>query len=402
MGTAYALAPHHDIVVFEKNNRIGGHSRTISIPTSNGPIPVDTGFIVFNDRNYPILTKLFNHLRVPYEKSDMSFGASIDGGAMEYGSKGLFAQPRNIFRAKFWRMLADILRFNRGAEKYLLRDDMTLAQCLQDFGAGEWFKKYYLLAMGASIWSCPIETIENFPASSFIRFFKNHGLLTINDHPQWYTVTGGSRVYIEKLTQSFLNKIRVGYRISHIRRSENQVEVADENGQIEYFDKIVLACHADETLALLADASDAERSVLGSFQFQKNHVIVHNDKSFMPKIKKCWASWVYLSEQALDDKPAISLTYWMNNLQNIDSKNPVFVTLNPGRRPDAASIYDEYDFMHPIFDGSAIAAQSRINSIQGINKTYFCGAWQRYGFHEDGIHSAVQVANHLGIHPPWA
>lgn len=403
LGAAYLLHPRYDVTVFEKNAYAGGHSRTIDIAPdpARPPVPVDTGFIVYNERNYPHLTGLFHHLGVPTQDSDMSFGASIGDGMLEYGSKGLFAQRRNLLRPRFWGMVFDILRFNRRAEKYLDARDMTLGECLDDMGLGRWFRNYYLLAMGAAIWSCPVDTMLQFPAATFIRFFKNHGLLTVNDHPQWRTVTGGSRAYVAKLGESFAGRIRRDCGVARVRRDENGVTVTDLAGGQHVFDHVVFACHADETLALIENPTAAERDILGAFSYQDNRIVVHSDESFMPKSRAAWASWVYLSEGGADTPGAVSLTYWMNNLQNLPTQAPVLVTLNPGRRPAAGKIYDEHVFAHPVFTRAAVAAQGRLGEIQGQNRSHFCGAWQRYGFHEDGLLSAVNVAKDLGADIPW-
>lgn len=403
LGAAYLLNPHHDITVYEKDTRPGGHSRTIDITPGDRPVAVDTGFIVLNDRNYPNLNGLFRHLNVPIQKSDMSFGASIDDGFLEYGSKGMFAQARNLLRPAYWGMIFDILRFNRKAVAYLDRtDDITLSECLDELRMGEWFRRYYLQAMGAAIWSCSVETILKFPARTFIRFFHNHGLLTVNGHPQWYTVTGGSRVYVEKLTASFRNKIRLGCGAVSVTRAQDDVSVTDTTGHTEKYDHVVFACHGDQALKILKDADTKERAILGAFTYQKNHVVVHGDASLMPARRRAWASWIYLSEKRRDENPSVSLTYWMNNLQNLPTEHDVFVTLNPGRTPAAHLIHDRHDFDHPVFTRQSVRAQTEIESIQNVNRVSFCGAHLRYGFHEDGLLSAVNIARRLGADIPWA
>jgi predicted NAD/FAD-binding protein len=400
LSAAYLLHDGHEVTLFEKNSYIGGHSRTIEIKTPRQIVPVDTGFIVYNEQNYPLLTGLFRHLGVETQKSEMSFGASVGNGTVEYGSKGVFAQRRNFLRPAFWGMIADILRFNRNAEKFIAVEEMTLGECLKKMKMGAWFREYYLLAMGAAIWSCPIETIMQFPAATFIRFFKNHGLLTINEQPQWRTVAGGSRAYVKKISESFGKRVYCNAGVSSVTRSANNVMITDTAGQSYMFDHVIFASHADETLALLKDASEQEKSILGAFAYQKNQVVVHRDASFMPKNKKAWASWVYLSE-GLGDKSPVSLTYWMNNLQNLPADDLVLVTLNPGRRPAEEMIYDEHVFAHPVFTREAVRAQSRLNEIQGRNRAHFCGAWTRYGFHEDGLMSGVAAAQALGAQIPW-
>ncbi|NCC21893.1 MAG: FAD-dependent oxidoreductase [Alphaproteobacteria bacterium] len=403
LGAAYLLAPHHHVTLFEKNGYIGGHSRTIKFSSQAGEVPVDTGFIVFNDRNYPNLSGLFQALDVPYHKSRMSFGVSVGSGWLEYASGGLFAQTRNVVRPAYWAMLADIVRFNKQALAYLERDSsVTLGQCLDELNMGEWFRRYYILAMGAAIWSSPVDGMLNFPAKTFVRFFKNHGLLNLVNRPQWFTVTGGSREYVARIVAATNMTVHSNAPVTSVKRNaDGTVTIRATGLEEEAFDQVVLACHADEALAMIADADENERNILGSFRYQENRIVVHSDGTFMPERRKCWASWVYLSEEKKDSAPAVSLTYWMNNLRNARTPEPVFVTLNPGRRPDERRIVDEHVFSHPVFDRSAIDAQSRIVEIQGRKGLWFCGAYQRYGFHEDGLLSAVNVAAAMGIQAPW-
>ncbi len=403
LGAAYLLNPDHQITLYEKEARTGGHSRTIDIQEAGRAQPVDTGFIVFNNWNYPNLLGLFRELDVPYQNSDMSFGVSIGDGWLEYGSGGMFAQARNIARPAYWGMLADIFRFNREAARFIGDDtDVTLQDCLDQLGMGDWFRQYYLLAMGAAIWSCPVDTIMKFPARPFLQFFRNHGLLNLRNRPQWYTVTGGSREYIRRLTDALTDEVRLGYGVECVRRQADQVVVRDSSGHEDRFDQVVLACHADQALAMLDNPTGDERDVLGAFDYQDNRIVVHQDASFMPRRRKCWSSWVYLSEGDDTGKPDVSLTYWMNNLQNFASEKPVLVTLNPGRDAAPDLVHDTHVFRHPVFDRKAIRAQDRIADIQGTDRLWFCGAWQRYGFHEDGLLSAVNVARQMGSAIPWA
>lgn len=402
LGAAYLLNPQHDITVYEKNDVVGGHSRTITLGIDGKDVPVDTGFIVFNKRNYPLLTGLFDHLGVSIDKSDMSFGVSVENGAIEYGSKGMFAQKRNLLRPKFWGMIFDILRFNRNALRMIGGyPDITLRDFLDRMKMGDWFRRYYLQAMGAAIWSCSVETILDFPAQTFLNFFKNHGLLTVNDHPQWYTVNGGSRSYIQKLTQGFTDRIRVASPVVAVKRFSGYVMVEEASGHKQDYDHVIFACHADQALAMLTDATAEEQEILGSFSYQPNHVVVHGDTSFMPRHKDAWASWVYLSQNARDQQPVVSLSYWMNNLQQLNTDQPVIITLNPQRQPKPELVYDRHDFSHPVFTLRATNAQRDIEKIQNKNRTSFCGAYQRYGFHEDGLLSAVNVAKELGAGIPW-
>jgi predicted NAD/FAD-binding protein len=405
LGAAYLLHPYHDVTVYEKNDYIGGHSRTVEVSTKDGIIPVDTGFIVFNNRNYPLLTKLFKHLQVPIVKSDMSFGASIYNGWLEYGTQKLgnmFAQKKNLFSPLFWGMIADITKFNSKAKSYLLKDaSFTLGECLDDLGVRPWFKHYFLLAMGGAIWSTPIDEMLKFPACTFIRFFENHGLLTISDHPQWYTVQGGSREYIERLIRPFKDKIYLNCGVSKVKRNSQSVIVEDVHGDQISYDDVVFACHADQALAMISEPSTEEAKVLSAFSYLPNRAVLHSDTSFMPKRRKAWASWVYLSEEKTDSKGCVSLSYWMNNLQPLKTEQPLIVTLNPGHEPNPKLVYNDHIFEHPVFDEAAIRNQIRINTIQGQNRLWFCGAYQKYGFHEDGLASAVKIAERMGISPPW-
>ena len=401
LGAARLLHPAHEITVYEANAYAGGHSRTIDIDIGrgNGPQPLDTGFIVFNDWNYPNLTGLFDWLGVGYEKSDMSFGVSIgEDGWLEYSSSALFAQKGNLLRGAYWKMLADILRFNRRAETYLAADpSVTLGQCLDALKMGDWFRRYYLLAMGAAIWSMPLEAVLDYPAATYLRFFKNHGLLNVVRRPQWYTVSGGSREYVRRLIQPFQDRLRLSTPVRRIRREGTGWAVTDAAGETAQYDRVVCACHADEAAALIEDMPGDLAACLGAFRYQQNRIVVHSDERFMPRRRKSWASWVYLDSGAA----GVSLSYWMNNLQNFKSAAPVIVTLNPARMPRAELVYDTHSFAHPVFDEAAIRAQRQIESLQGRDGLWFCGAYQRYGFHEDGLHSAVKVAEDMGMPVPW-
>jgi uncharacterized protein len=402
LGAAYLLNRSNDITVYEKNDYIGGHSRTIQIQVDGKSVPVDTGFIVYNERNYPLLVGLFKALGVPVIKSDMSFGVSISKGWLEYGSKNMLSQPLNLFKPKFWGMIADIIKFNRLADKHPNDyEGKNLGEYLDFLGLGEWFRHYYLQAMGAAIWSCSVETILSFPAKSFITFFKNHGLLTVNDHPQWYTVDGGSREYVSRLSHSFKSRIKFNRPVQSVIRQDGKVIVTDKSGEAISYDHVVFACHADEALRMMNDKSEEEQEILGAFHYQSNRVVVHTDTSFMPKRRGAWASWVYLSDSDVDKKPVVSLSYWMNNLQNLKTDIPVIVTLNPGREPDIDKVLDEHHFTHPVFTTETYKAQEKIDSIQGVNQYWFCGAYQRYGFHEDGLLSAVNMVKKMGIDVSW-
>ncbi len=409
LSASLILHSEHEVHLFEKSSRFGGHSRTLEVLDKKTPdappTPVDTGFIVFNRRNYPNLIRLFDWLNLTPTKSSMSFAVSIDDGRLEYGTDGLhrlFAQLPNLFRLSYWRMLRDILRFNSYAEDYL-ESDLTLGECLRELHLGDWFRDYYLLAMGAAIWSAPPRQMLDFPASVFIRFFRNHGLLDISDRLQWYSLKGGSRTYVDAIVRRLPPaQLHLNAGIKGIERSTTGVSLILADGSRQQFDQLVLACHSDQALALLGDqASEAERSVLGAIRYQENEVILHQDVSLMPKSRRCWQSWVYLSESQAAGEPRVSLSYWMNNLQQLNTRQPLIVTLNPERRPDPSSQLDRWLTQHPVFDREAIAAQARLPAIQGVNRTWFCGAWTGYGFHEDGLLSAIRIAEQFGVRAPW-
>ncbi len=405
LGAAYLLHPRHDIVVYESDTRIGGHSRTVTVNYGDRTIPVDTGFIVFNERNYPNLTGLFRHLGVQVQPSTMGFAATILNGWLEWGSQHLtsiFAQRRNLVRPAFYRFIRDVRRFNALALATAeASPGLTLAGLIDRLKLGRWFQDYYILPMGGAIWSCAPSRILSFPALTFTRFFANHGLLTVRGQPQWYTVTGGSQEYVRRLTQSFAHKVRTGCGAARVVRQGGGVTITDTQGATETFDHVIMACHADIAKTLLSDQSTEETDFLESFRFQDNRAVLHRDRAVMPKREAAWASWVYRAD-GIDDEHAITVSYWMNSLQGIDRRYPLFVTLNPTMQIAPDMIFDEYNFRHPIFDARAIEAQSKIETVQGIRNTWFCGAYLRHGFHEDGLASAVNVAARLGAHPPWA
>ena len=405
LSAAFLLQPHHQVTVYEQESVPGGHSRTCSVPTADGDIAVDTGFIVFNRRNYPNLSALFAELQVPVANSAMSFGVSLDRGRYEYSTAnlaGLFAQPGNLVQPAHWRLLRDILRFNRQAKAYSVQyPQASLGDCLSDLQLSAEFCNYYLLAMSGAIWSTSASQIEQMPASTLIRFFDNHGLLTINQQPQWYTVRGGSQVYVQKLTAAFRTAIRHASKVVCVARTSEGVAVTTADNDTAHYDQVIFACHSDQALQLLHAPTSLEQAVLGAIRYQPNQVILHSDLRCMPRRRRAWASWVYLADTT-QAEPALSLTYWMNNLQPLGTQQPLLVTLNPSKEPDPALVYDRHTFSHPLFDASAIAAQTRLPDIQGRDGIWFCGAWQGYGFHEDGLNSAIAVAQQLGAQVPWA
>ena len=395
LGAAHMLAPDNQVVLFEAAGRLGGHART-RIAGRRGDQPVDTGFIVFNRVNYPHLLMLFDELGVPVAPSSMSFGASIGGGRIEYGLAGtraIFAQPRNAFRPAFLGMIRDIIRFNAGARAAVSGPEMTIGELTHAMGLGDWFRDYYLAPFSGAIWSTPTSRILDFPAEAMVRFFENHALMGYTGQHQWLTVRGGSQVYVERLATRLAARgvdIRTRSRVAGVRRTPLGVEVRAEGADWEGFDEIVFASHSDDTLAVLTDATPFERSRLGAIRYQPNRAILHADPEMMPRRRRCWSSWVY-TEGPKGAGERIGLTYWMNSLQPIPMDDPMFVTLNPTRPIREDLIYDETMFRHPVYDGAALAAQGEIRARNGSNRTWFCGAWMKDGFHEDGLSSAVEV-----------
>jgi predicted NAD/FAD-binding protein len=404
MSAAALLHKSNAITVYEKSPEIGGHTRTRTIQYNDKTISVDTGFIVFNHRNYPNLTAMFRHYGVPVQKSDMTFGITIDNGNIEWGARNLnavFGQRRNLFRPKFIRFLLDILRFNKLAyDTAEANPGLTMRGLLDILKLSDWFRDYYILPMGGAIWSCSLEDTLNFPAQTFTHFFKAHGLLSITHQPQWYSVTGGSQHYVSRLTGPFKDRIHTNCGVTAVTRRNGKIRVTDSTGATLEYDDVIFACHADQALAILQDATPEEREILGAFRYSTNKAILHNDVTIMPKRKLCWSSWIYHSEKD-SPKGTIPITYWMNLLQGIDANYPLFVTLNPHRPIAPEHIFDEHIFEHPIYSPESVAAQARIPELQGKQNTWFCGAHLRNGFHEDGIASAVSVAKSLGATIPW-
>lgn len=399
LSAAYLLHTQHEVTIYEKEDRLGGHARTRDV---NG-VAVDTGFIVFNDRNYPNLLGLFAELGVESIPSNMSFAASIGQGAFEYSSKslrGVFPTLASLRDSRRWRMGRDYFRFSRYAKNFLNNPDArSLGQLVKDSRVGNDFARYFILPIGGAIWSCPVSTMMDYPARTFVQFFENHGLLDVNGQPQWRTVKGGSRQYVQKLAEA-ANSVKLKLKCGpvSVTRVGDGVTIKEKTGTYAHYDHVIMAAHADESLAMLANPSDAERDVLGAFKFQPNHAYLHSDARFMPREKQCWASWVYLSDGAEDKSPQLAVSYWMNLLQDLPGQ-PLIVTLNPATKPD--HIHDEKLFHHPIFDEAAIQAQAKVPSINGVDRISYVGAWQRYGFHEDGIWSAVRVVKQLGAKIPW-
>ncbi|MFD1195409.1 NAD(P)/FAD-dependent oxidoreductase [Seohaeicola saemankumensis] len=399
MGAAHMLADTHHVTLFEAEPRLGGHARTI-VAGKNGDQPVDTGFIVFNYANYPHMAALFDRLDVPVVKSNMSFGASLKGGQLEYALtslSALFAQKRNIVNPKFLGMVRDILKFN--AQALIIAQDrsLTTGQFLAQLGTGDWFRDYYLLPLSGAIWSTPVEQIMDFPAHAMIRFFENHALLNTTGQHQWFTVQGGSVEYVRRLGDAMRAQgvtFRLGTPIDAVRRLHLGAEVKARGGEWETFDEVIFATHSDDTLRLLADPTPDEKANLGAIAYQPNDIVLHADPAVMPQRKVVWSSWNY-TEIMGKQSDKIDLTYWMNSLQPIPQDDPHFVTLNSTRPIRQELIYDQVTLRHPVYDMAALDAQDRIRATNGTRNTWFCGAWMRHGFHEDGLSSAVDVVEAL-------
>ena len=397
LAAAHLLGRSHRVVLFEAEPRLGGHARTV-IAGKRGDQPVDTGFIVFNHVNYPNLVGLFRDLDVPTVPSTMSFGASFEGGRFEYALQSLdslFAQRRNILDPRYLRMLRDILRFFEKGRTLSDAHDLTVDDMIARLGLGRWFRDRFLLPFSGAIWSTPAEQVGAFPAAALITFFDNHNLLQYSDQHQWYTVQGGSIEYVRRMEAAMRaqgTEMRLGAPVQGVRRTDAGVEVRAAGGQWEAFDEVIFASHSDQSLAMLVDPSPAEHAALSKIRYQPNHAVLHADDSLMPKRKKCWASWVYTEERGQAPGP-VSLSYWMNSLQPIPESDPMFVTLNPRRPIREELIYDEVSFDHPVYDLAALQGQAEIRALNGSRNTWFCGAWMRNGFHEDGFASAVDVVS---------
>jgi predicted NAD/FAD-binding protein len=410
---AWALSKRYPVTVYDREIRPGGHSHTVTIDYDGTPIAVDIGFIVYNELNYPDLTALFAHLGVETIESCMSFAVTADAGRFEWKgggntwrdtAEGLFAQPRNLLSPSYLWMLRDILTFNmKSVEDHAAGrlTGLTLGEYFAKRGFAPRLLTDYLAPMGAAIWSAPLDRMLDFPAENFVAFFSNHRLLQY-DRPVWRSVKGGSRRYVEKLTSAFRDRLRLGCAVTSIERTSHGVAVRDSHGGSETYDHVVIASHSDQALAMLSDASERERSVLGDIRYAPNVVYLHRDVRLMPKRRRAWASWNFLRWQrdgsTVND---VAVTYWMNALQGIDDDKPLFVSLNPPFEPDPALTFGKYMCDHPQYNAAAFAAQKRLGEIQGKRHTWFCGAWTGYGFHEDGLRSGLAVAEALGASVPW-
>ncbi len=406
LSAAWLLSQEHDVTVYERDHRVGGHSNTVAVKAPHGEIVVDTGFIVYNEATYPNLTALFAHLGVLTQPAEMSFAVSLGNGSLEYSGGnlgGLFAQKRNLLCRRFWSMLYDLQRFYREAPRDLVMLDevkTTLGDYLDAGAYGDAFKNDHLLPMAGAVWSASAASILSYPAAAFIRFHDNHGLLKIRNRPQWRTVSGGSRVYVEQLMRGFADRVRVGIGAESVQRLHDGVLVRDDRGAVQHFDHVVMATHADQALRLLTNPSGDERKLLGSFQYCRNVAMLHSDPALMPKRRGVWSSWNYIGRDDGSLQECPTVTYWMNRLQSLPQESPLFVTLNPQRTPNAIHREEIYD--HPLFDSHAIAAQQQLWSLQGARNTWFCGSYFGAGFHEDGLQAGLAVAEELGgVRRPW-
>ena len=411
-GIAGSSAAHHlhgmaDISLFEAGHYFGGHTHTVDVtlPGAQGDTTfgVDTGFLVYNERTYPGLIQLFNDLQVPTAASDMSFSVQSHWGPsqrkLEWNGANLnsvFAQRSNLLRPGFWQLLREILRFNALATRLAMaHNDGALMQPLQEFldvhGFGRTFRDAYLLPMLGCIWSCPTSQMLEFPAATMVRFCDNHGLLQVNNRPQWFTVQGGAKHYVQAITQGIADK-RLNTPVLGIARNQQGVQVRTAQG-VEQFDQVVLATHADQALRLLEHPTEQEHAVLSAIRFQANHAVLHTDESVMPRKRLAWAAWNYQRTQEHSENAHVCLHYWLNKLQPLPFKHNVFVSLNPAVAIDPAKVIDRFDYDHPVFDLDAIQAQRQIPRLQGLQHTWFAGAWMGYGFHEDGLKAGRAAAN---------
>jgi len=406
LASAWFLSQEHNVTVFEKNAKLGGHTNTVSVDVDGKTLPVDTGFIVFNRPNYPNLSAMLAHLNVDTIETEMSFAASIDNGSLEYSGNNLntlFAQRRNLLSIAHWKMIRQILRFNKQAKSDLKTRDnleMSLGDYLTMHGFDERMQSAYLLPMAAAIWSCPVNTMMKFPVGSFLQFFENHGLLNVEDRPQWETIKGGSQTYIDVMLKETKFEFCVDSPVKSIEKGVDGITVELHNGDNSVFDQVVFASHADQSYSMLSPALQNHFSVMKDFQYQENIAYLHTDLKLMPKRKLAWASWNYLRDTKHAEN-RVAVTYWMNLLQTIDTPTPLLVTLNPLELPDRDKTFQKIVYEHPVFDKPAMDAQQTIKGLQGDHNIWFCGAYLGYGFHEDGLTSAVNLARMWDIALPW-
>jgi len=404
--SAWLLGRKHDVTLFEAGAYLGGHTNTVDVTLEGKTHPVDTGFLVFNEKTYPNLIAMFALLGVDSVETEMSFAVSLENPDLEWAGSNLatvFGQKRNLVRREFWAMLSDILRFNRESMAWLATHPDN-SRSLRDFlSAGQYsaaFSDWYLLPMAAAIWSCPTGQMLDMPLATFIRFCSNHGLLQVFDRPLWRTVKGGGREYVRKIAGQ-LDDVRLACPVGAVAREAGGLRVTHAAGS-EHFDQVVVACHSDQALAILGvTASVAQRDILSAIRYQPNRAVLHTDRALLPRDEKLWSAWNYFAGGGEPGDQPVGVSYLINKLQPLPFASPVVVTLNPAREPDPAKVLAEFDYAHPIFDGPAIAAQHKLADVQGENGIWLAGAWGSYGFHEDGLKSALRVVNALGVRAPW-
>lgn len=405
LAAAWLLSRWHHVVLYEASAYLGGHTNTVDVSLDGRTFAVDTGFLVFNERTYPNLCALFRTLGVVSVPSQMTFSVRIDDEDLEWGGSNLltlFAQKRNLLKPGFWGMIADILRFNAEATEAVKRNalpEVSIGDFIAARRFGRAFRDWYLLPMSAAIWSCPAQQMLHYPAATFLRFCHNHGLLQINGRPQWRTVAGGGKVYVKALSRG-IGEIRASLPVKSVTRSAGAVHVETREG-LETYDHVIMATHSDQSLGLLHDADLAERNFLAAVRYQPNEAWLHTDPSFLPRAREAWSAWNYLTTSSNMAARPVSVSYLINHLQPLPTPQPVIVTLNPFREPKPETVIRRIQYAHPIFDLPAVAAQSMLDTVQGQRNTWFCGAWTGYGFHEDGLKSALRVANAFGVKAPW-
>jgi len=407
LSAAWLLSKRHRVTLFEREARPGGHCNTWRVDAPEGPRNIDTGFIVYNTQSYPNLMAWFDHLGVAWAQTSMSFAVSLNEGRIEYSSHapfGLLGAKRNLLRGSHWRMLRDVKRFFRVARQDLADESlrtMPLGAYLTQRGFGRGFVDHHILPMACAIWSTPEEHVLDFPAAAFIRFFANHGLLQAFNRPGWRTVEGGSRNYVDKVLADFRGELRLGAPIQRLTRTADEVHVEDAHGGSHKFDHVVIAAHADDALAMLADSDAEERRLLGAFRYAENTAVLHTDRAMMPRRRRLWASWNYISAKG-EDAQGLCVSYWMNSLQPLRTTQDYFVTLNPVDEIPEQQTLAEMSYKHPMFNTAAMTAQPELWSLQGRRRTWFCGSYFGYGFHEDGLQSGLAVAEELGgVRRPW-
>lgn len=401
---SHILQRRHQLTLFEKNKYIGGHTNTIVI--EHGPdegTPVDTGFIVLNDRTYPTLHQLLNQFNVPVRDSDMSFGFYCEKTGLQYsgrGFNGIFANRINLLRYSHWQMIRDIIRFNKVALQDLKHNEdteCTLGEYIKRYSLSDSFRDDYLLPMGSAIWSTPALEMLDFPAKTFLHFFYNHGLLTMQDRPVWQTVVGGSHAYVKAFLKDFNGHVQTNIAIKSIKRNSGTIRIEFEDQEPQEFDRLVLAVHANQVLPMLHESTNEEHTLFSCWEYNRNHTILHTDSSVMPPNKRAWASWNYTRENLSEGEQPLSMSYHMNRLQGLNTKNQYFVSLNRRQSIDPKHFIQEFHYTHPLFTNKAVKTQEKLKTLQGKQNTYFCGSYFGYGFHEDAVKSGVAVANAMGM-----